>query len=320
MALIGLGSRPQVLVLRALGLGDLLTGLPALRALRNGMDDPVVTLAAPAALAPLVRLCGAVDELLPTAGLAAVHRLDPVPDLGVNLHGCGPQSSRALLRSGSRQILTHHHRDVPQLDGPSWDPDLHEVDRWCRLVESAGYAADRAALGLTVPTIVPSVRDAVVIHPGAASPARRWPVHRFAALAVELLRQGHRVVITGIASELPLAQEVAETAGLPGTAMLAGSLDLEQLAALVAAARLVICGDTGIAHLASAYEVPSVLLFGPTPPSRWGPPEAGPHTVLWAGRHGDPHGPTVDPGLVQITVPEVLRAVENRLAATSVTP
>jgi ADP-heptose:LPS heptosyltransferase len=47
--------------------------------------------------------------------------------------------------------------------------------------------------------------------------------------------------------------------------------------------------------------VPSVVLFGPTPPAEWGPPPERPwHRVLWAGRRGDPNGPEPDPGLLEI--------------------
>ncbi len=67
--------------------------------------------------------------------------------------------------------------------------------------------------------------------------------------------------------------------------MLAGRTDLVELAAAVAAAGRVVCGDTGVAHLATALGTPSVVLFGPTSPARWGPPADRPqHRVLWAGR------------------------------------
>jgi ADP-heptose:LPS heptosyltransferase len=90
--------------------------------------------------------------------------------------------------------------------------------------------------------------------------------------------------------------------------------DLQDLAALVARAELVLCGDTGVAHLASAYATPSVVLFGPTPPHRWGPPEDGPHDVLWHGTGvGDPHDDEPDPALLRITVDEVLARVAVRL-------
>ncbi|MEV4259360.1 glycosyltransferase family 9 protein, partial [Spirillospora sp. NPDC049652] len=73
--------------------------------------------------------------------------------------------------------------------------------------------------------------------------------------------------------------------------------------------------DTGVAHLATAYRTPSVLLFGPTPPALWGPPPDRPeHTVLWKELRGDPHGTRPDPGLLRITPGEVVAAAEGRLA------
>jgi ADP-heptose:LPS heptosyltransferase len=81
----------------------------------------------------------------------------------------------------------------------------------------------------------------------------------------------------------------------------------------VAAARLVVSGDTGIAHLASAYRTPSVILFGPTSPERWGPPATNPATVIWRGVTGDPHGRRVNPALLAIGSDEVLKAAEARL-------
>ncbi|NIJ13410.1 ADP-heptose:LPS heptosyltransferase [Saccharomonospora amisosensis] len=300
------------LVLRALGLGDLLTAVPALRALRRHREQRLV-LAAPAALAPLLPLTAAVDELLPTPGLGELHWQASPPDLAVNLHGSGPQSTSDLLAARPRALLTHRHPDRPEVEGPAWRPDLHEVDRWCALLEWHDIPADRDDLTLAEPAVTSPAPGAVVVHPGAAYPARRWPPRRFAAVAAELAHSGHEVVVTGNVAERPLATEVARRAGLPADAVLAGH-DLGSLAALVSKAALVVCGDTGVGHLATGYGTPSVLLFGPTPPALWGPPEArSRHVALWAGHTGDPHGRTPDPGLLRLTTDEVLAAARGQL-------
>jgi ADP-heptose:LPS heptosyltransferase len=71
-----------------------------------------------------------------------------------------------------------------------------------------------------------------------------------------------------------------------------------------------VCGDTGVAHLATAFGRPSVLLFGPTPPGEWGPPpERTRHRVLWAGEVGDPLAPGPTPGLLAIGVEDVVAAL-----------
>jgi ADP-heptose:LPS heptosyltransferase len=74
----------------------------------------------------------------------------------------------------------------------------------------------------------------------------------------------------------------------------------------------VVVGDTGIAHLATALATPSVVLFGPVPPSQWGPPASPRHRVLWHpgdGRPGDPHAVRPEPRLLRITTNEVLHAL-----------
>jgi ADP-heptose:LPS heptosyltransferase len=308
----------RLVVLRALGLGDLLTAVPALRALAAAFPAHRRLLAAPAALAPLARLSGAVDEVVATAPLAP---LDPSlrgADVAVNLHGCGPQSHALLLETGPRRLVAFAHPDVPASgDGPRWRRGEHEVARWSRLLAESGIPADRRALGLPLPPLLPSAahRGAVLVHPGAASGARRWPPGRWACLAREIEARGLHVLLTGSAGEVGLAENVAALAGLPSQSVLAGRTDLLRLAALVAHARCVLSGDTGIAHLATAFGTPSVVLFGPTSPAEWGPPDGGPHEVLWHGSTGDPHGDSVDPGLAAIGVDDAVGALDRALSS-----
>ncbi|WP_205346919.1 glycosyltransferase family 9 protein [Pseudonocardia broussonetiae] len=350
-------DRPVQLVLRALHLGDLLVAVPALRGLRRARPGHRLVLAAPAALAPLVALTGAVDDLLPTAGPDALRWDAAPPDVAVNLHGAGPESHRALDATGPRVRIGYA---APGWPGPEWDgpredplgladlatgdlaaaeldaghlgddelglralvtdpprPEQHERERWCGMLAAFDVPADPDDLLLAPPPAVTAGTPPTVVHPGAAYGSKRWPAERFAEVAAALADAGHRVVLTGAAGERELAAQVAVLAGLPPTAVLAGRTDLAQLAALVAGAALVVSGDTGIAHLASAFRTPSVVLFGPVPPQRWGPPATGPHVVLTGAdrRRGEPFADDPDPALLAVEVPDVLAAAASVVGA-----
>ncbi|NKY87923.1 glycosyltransferase family 9 protein [Nocardia veterana] len=305
-----------VLVLRARGLGDLLTAVPALRALRRARPRDQIVLAAPHRLKPIVDLITSVDDMVPAADPQSLRWDGPAPALAVNLHGPGAEPIVELARTEPTRILTYRNPAFPELDGPQWVPEMHDIDRWCHLLESAGMSADRRNLGLVPPVATTSHRDCVVVHVGAGAPARRWPVERFAAVIRHLLVQGREVVVTGDEFEREIALAIAARAGLSHDHVLAGQQNLIELSATVAEAALVVCGDTGVAHLATAFGTRTVVLFGPTAPSHSGPPPhlSGRHIALWAGRTGDRDGHTPDPGLLQLTAADVMEAVDTQLS------
>jgi ADP-heptose:LPS heptosyltransferase len=313
MALSGVDERPTVLALRALGLGDLLTAVPALRMLGAAYPEHRLVLAAPRPLAPIAELVG--------WELESVGELEPLPqrlhgaDVGANLHGRGPQSHRLLAAARPARTIWFRNDEIPESrGGPAWRPREHEVTRWCRLLREGGIPGAPADLRLDPPRTAPpaGASGATIVHPGAASAARRWPAERYAAVAASEASAGRRVVVTGSPPEEPLARGIAATAGLGDEAVLAGRTDLSGLASAVAGAGRVVCGDTGVAHLATAFGTPSVLLFGPTSPAEWGPPhDSGRHRVLWRGRAGDPHAGRPSSGLLDIGVEEVLEALEE---------
>ncbi len=304
------------LVYRALGLGDLLAGVPALRALRRTLPRHRIVLAAPAAQTRLIELADVIDEVIPTEELEPVAWTGPPPDLAIDLHGNGPASRDLLRVLNSGRLI-----GFDQLDGPAWDPTEHERQRWCRLLaETLGAEGDPDDVRLAQPPDPAPREPAILIHPGAASGSRRWPPDRFADLATRLAIAGIPVLITGSSGERDLAEDVRLQAGLAPDANLAGTTDLIELAALVDKAHLLISGDTGIAHLAPAFATPSVTLFGPTPPALWGPPP-GPHIALWRGTDpGDPHGSDPDPALLRLSVSEVTAPALRLLRQSTASP
>ena len=313
-------ERPLLIAYRALGLGDLLTGVPALRGVGRAFPHCRRVLCAPAALSPLVALVEGVDALSDTRPLATPAAELRGPAVAVNLHGRGPESHRAVAALAPRELIAFGCSEAGHA-GPAFDEDEHEVRRWCRLLEESGIPADPDDIELRLPRdpVPHAAEGATVVHPGAASAARRWPVERFAELARRERRRGRRVLVTCSPGERELGLELAARAGLDARAVLAGRTDLGELARVVAAAGRVVCGDTGVGHLATAFCTPSLLLFGPTAPDRWGPPPGRPqHVVLWAGREGDPHADSPDPGLLALDVEGVdaaLAQLPGRMAA-----
>lgn len=299
---------PTAVVLRDLGLGDLLVAVPALRLLRRALPDHEIVLVAPRALAPVVARIEAVDT--------HVSDVPPEPhgvDVAVNLHGRGPESHARLEALAPRRRIGHA---APGWDGPAWtdDPARPERRRWCDLLAATGLVdpatARAGADDLALAHRRPGPAGPVVVHPGAAYGAKRWPPERFAAVAAALRTQGCPVVVTGGAGERALTAEVVARAGLPADADLGGRTDLAGLLDLVAAASLVLAGDTGISHVATAFGTPSVTLFGPVPPTQWGPPPGGPHVVLGdeAVRRGERFVDDPDPALLAVSPADVLMA------------
>jgi ADP-heptose:LPS heptosyltransferase len=305
-------SRPVALVLRALGLGDFFTGLPALAMLRGALPEHRLVLAVPRPFWPLVSLSGLVDDAVHG------HELEPLvdpprrPELAVDLHGNGPASRRLLAATDPFRTVAFDGSTI------AWRPDEHEVHRWCRLVAEglpvpdARYPGVAGALSALPDAAVP--HGVTVVHCGAKAASRRWPALRFAAVAAQLRERGHDVVVVGGPAERGVAEWIAAAANVRAVT----TLSLLELVALVGRARLLVSGDTGPAHVASNYRTPSVVLFGPVSPKVWGPPPDPRHQVVWHGDGtGDPHGSRPDPALLEATVDEVVAAAVRAVAAAN---
>jgi heptosyltransferase I len=156
-----------------------------------------------------------------------------------------------------------------------------------------------------------SIRDFVLLNPGAGWGGKQWPPERYGRFAQRLAEMGLTPVVNVGPGEEQLARAVVEAAG--GLAQsLAGSLS--ELIALTRRARLFVGGDTGPMHLAAALGIPVVAIFGPTSPARNGPYMTAsivlrsPSSETSYARHR-----MSDPGLLEIGVDEVLAASQKLL-------
>jgi lipopolysaccharide heptosyltransferase II len=301
----------NVLAVRLDQTGDLLMTTPALRALRADGARHVTLLTSPAAAEAAALLPDIDDVIVYDAPWmkATAPRCSSAPDLALIerlrarrfdaavIFTVYSQSSlpAALLLylAGIPLRLAHCHENPYQLLS-DWLPDpepaqavRHEVQRQLDLVAAVGCTTDDTRLALRVPEAarrrVRALFDAegldrarpwALLHPGASAPSRRYPAAKLAAAARELIAcDGWQIVLCGGPSEKALVEEVRAAIGTP-LLMLAGGLDLGELAALIEAAPLLIGNNSGPAHIAAAVDTPVVDLYALTNPQHtpWGVP------------------------------------------------
>lgn len=295
---------PHTLVVRLDSTGDVLLQGPAVRAVAAG-SRRVTLLCSPRGRAAAQLLPG-VDEVLayPAEWIDPTPRpveREPVLELVDRLAGLGaevgailtsfhqsPLPTALLLRLAGVGRVGAASADYP---GSLLDvrhevaAGVHEVERSLSLVAAMGFRLppeDDGRLAVRraghLPGDVAALRPFVAVHPGADAPARAWSPDRHAELVRMLAGRGTRVVVTGGPAEAALCARVAQS--LPGVLDLGGHTDLATLAEVVAAADVLVCGNTGPAHLAAAVGTPVASLFAPVVPSRRWRPWRVPHALL----------------------------------------
>jgi heptosyltransferase-2 len=285
---------PQRILVRAPNwVGDVVMATPAFRALRTRFPRAEITVQVRDALAPL--LAGApwfdarLDVLSHRRGLRATlaegralrtHRFD----LGI----CLPDSvSSALLMraAGVREVVGHArglrglllHRAVEPArgaEGGRWVARERQVLALAAAVDARSddtklelfttAAEEQEAVVALAAAGVSTGEGLVALAPGAAyGPSKCWPPEHFARLAEALSGRGLRAVLVGAPSEREASARVVAAAS-PPPVDLTGRISLGALKAVLRRVRALVCNDAGARHVAVAFGVPVVCLFGPT--------------------------------------------------------
>lgn len=123
--------------------------------------------------------------------------------------------------------------------------------------------------------------DYLCIHPGARARDKCWPPSRFAEVGDRLAAEfGLQVVLTGSGDEADLTAEVA--AHMRHTPIdAAAPISIGAMAALMHGARLLLCNDTGVSHIAAGLRLKSVVVFSKADIARWAPLDRMAHRCIW---------------------------------------
>jgi heptosyltransferase II len=205
-------------------------------------------------------------------------------------------------------LLTHKMEDKKHLG------QRHEIEYNLELVSLIGAKTkdktlflstdDREINGLSGELNIKNYNNLIALHPWTSDPVKQWPHERFRELTGRLIReQGIPVVVIGGKEELTKSTELF--GNIDGSLInLTGRTTLRQLAAVLKRCKLLISGDSGPVHLASAVGTEVLAIFRNDIPGksarRWGPWGNG-HTVIEKGNLSD------------ITVTEVFEKVKEVL-------
>lgn len=340
-----LGVAKTIVIFRALQLGDMLCAVPTLRGLRRAYPESHIALIGlPWATAFSERFSQYIDEFFAFPGYPGLPEIAPqiseLPgffssmqkrgfDAAIQLHGSGSYVNSITMLLGANTNAGFY---IPGEYCPDplhfmpWPDELPEAARYTALLNFLGIDeqdcrlefpltrrdhSEFAALGLDL------ARPYVIVHPGAQLPSRRWPPERFAAVADALSLCGVDVILTGSANERPLTERVAQHMRQRAID-LAGQTSLGALAVLLRGARLLVCNDTSLSHIAAALEVPSVIACLASDARRWAPANRALHSVVQSAAIecrpcAYPECPIGHPCAQSVTVEAMLEAINVHL-------
>ncbi len=274
------GSRIAVIRLRSLG--DCVLSTPALSLLKQHRPDLKLSVIVEPRFAEIFADNPDIDETRDSMTHA---------DLVLNLHG-GTRSmiltalSRAKLRAG----FAHHRYSFIYSDKIPTAQEILNVDRRVHTAEHLASAI--FYLGVPQQEIpraklfadpAPTRRPYAVIHPFASSPDKTWPAERFMEIATQLNLEP--IFLAGPTDDLAPFEKFQTSRD-----------SLKVTKRLISGASLFIGNDSGPAHIAAAFGIPVVVLFGPSDPVTWSP---------WRTES------QVLTNLQTVTASEVLSAVES---------
>jgi heptosyltransferase II len=333
------------LIIKIAAIGDTIMALPMVTALRRRHPEAEIAWICSETTADLVKLLGkieiiTVNERRLLRGSPA-ERTSEVMRLWGKLFGrrfdlAAVGHTNPLLRVLALTASVKQWRALNsiRLKKRLWAvPGRYHGDEYVRLITGIdGPGAERAELPspnlpLTrsvLPQLQGSLDNLIVLAPGGAKnpideqPLRRWPIESYRLVAIELLKRGFRIALTGA----PCDQWVREAFnGVPFIDLIGKTTLTDQLA-LFCVCALVLTHDSGPLHIAQLAMTPTVALFGPTNPSEklrdparvraiWG----GEDLVCRPCYDNRDYAPCADNRCIkEISVAQVLRAIEEMIA------
>lgn len=272
-----LPSGAKVLIIRLRSLGDCVLTTPAIHILKQARPDLRVAVMVEDRFADVFRGNPEVNAVLPPHPAAA---LIWNPKLTINFHG-GSRSmwltiaSTALYRAGfghfrNQRIYNLRIPRAQEILGE--ERTVHTAEHMASAMFWLGAGRMEIPRARLYVPVMPGERPYAVIHALASAAHKAWPVERFLAVA-RSLQHLEPVFIGGPGDDLtPFAEFRTQV-----------NASLKDTLVLMQSASLFVGNDSGPAHIAAAFNVPLVVLFGESDPVIWAPWRAQARTLVANG-------------------------------------
>jgi heptosyltransferase-3 len=254
-----LPSGSRIAVIRLRSLGDCVLTTPALTLLKSHRPDLEMTMIVEPRFAPIFEGNPDIDEIRDTARPA---------DLALNLHG-GTRSmwltlaTRARLRAGfahHRYGFIYSHKIPRAQEILGVEKAVHTAEHLASAMFWLGVPHSEIPRAKLCADSLPSSPPYAVIHPFASLPEKTWPAERFLDVARRL---------NGL-EPIFLAGPGDDTSPFSAFQVW-NNQPLARVKSLIAGAALFVGNDSGPAHIAASFGVPTVVLFGSSDPVTWAP-------------------------------------------------
>lgn len=297
----------RILVIRLRSIGDTVLSTPSLFSLKRFVPHAQVDILLEGWVAPLLAGFEHVDNVITLDRGSVASRAHVARqlrrtryDVVYNLHG-GTTATLLTRATGAKHRVgyaTYQYARLHNHLSPSplllWGREkTHSVEQQLALLGWTGVpVSDRpptslgltpeAANGVAARLAAAGIEDGqtfALVHPAAAFATKQWAVEKF-AVAIEALAARNIVSVVLVAPhEQPIADELRETCSSP--VILFDDLLLPEVVALAFRSRIFLGNDSGIAHIAAAAGVPSVVIFGSSNRAHWQPWGKAPAEVVF---------------------------------------
>ena len=269
------------LVISNTALGDTLLTIPLIKSIKLNFPNSKIILLLKNSYVPLFKYIKEIDYFIPFySKYKKFFKITKEikkhsPEISLIADGNAPEDIQLSIFSGCNFILKTPTKN-PYKKYLSYKFDFksqHTIENRLDLLRILGCTklTNRMDLNLPENNLFKEYNNYIGFQIGAADKYKMWPIENFIGLAKYLIKQGKKILITGIDKEKELGDKIVQECGGNNVINMCGETTLETLPFLINNLKILITNDTGTMHLAIALKTPTISLFTGTDPKKYGP-------------------------------------------------